>query len=311
MEKENLNILLKIIDDKCKTDYQSVYERYEELYAYLELIKDNAFGDLTSGVLSIVPVGDFMTGTNYENSTIDFLVVYQTIRENIDFSVVAQKVNKKGKVKVSTYQAIMGGATNKGIMQAEQVAERFGAHLKVQMPSITKIYTKRNQIMVRFADNKVAKIIVCYKFDGESDLVCRRVNTWYRFNNAKLLENLALKNKLTKNRFIEVVRFFKALEIELIIAEESTLLIGKNGFVENYLYNVPTELFLEKDKYVMIENILVYLKNKNPKDFMLADETDLMFNAKSLYTKSYAKQFVNKIDYAFEYFEEIISADQS
>lgn len=307
MERETLDAILKIIDEKTTALNQSYYSIYENLYAYLELIKDSMFGDLTSGSLSVVPVGDFMTRTLYENSMVEFLVVYQTLRENIDFSVVAQKVNRKGKVKVSTYQKIMGGATNKGIMQAEQVAERFGAQLRVQMPAIQKLYTKRNQIMIRFADNKMAKITVCYKFDVENDLVCRRINAWYKLNSAKFMQNLELKNKQTRKRFVEVVKLFKALEIELIIADESSLIIGKNGFIENYLYNIPNDLFLEKDKFVMIKNIITYMKNKNPKDFVLADETDLMFNEKSLYLKKHAKQFVNKIEYAFDFFEEIIA----
>ena len=305
MEKENLSIVLKAIEDKEKRENTKIYTLYEDLYAKLEEINDTAFNDLLTGILTVFPFGDYISNTGYENSQIEFYIIYKTDRENINLAVTSQKVTKKGKVKVSTYQQIMGGATNKGIMQAEQVAERFDAYLRAQMPSIAKIYTKRNQIMIRFAQNVVAKITICYDF-GNEDFLCRRVNTWVNVNPTKYLDNIDKKNEQTKQNFGKVVKLFKALELELLLAEETELYIGKNGFVENYLYNIPNNLFLENNNYVMIQNIITYMLNKKPNNFMLADETDLMFNDKSLYSIKLAKQFVNKIRYAFENFEQII-----
>ena len=305
MEKANLKNVFEAIENKEKTENAKIYTLFEDLYAKLEQIKDLAFNDFLTGELTIFPFGDYISNTGYENSLLEFYVIYKTERENINLSVTAQKLTKKGKVKVSTYQRIMGGETNKGILQAEQVAQRFEAYLRAQMPSIEKIYTKRNQIMMRFARNITAKITICYDF-GNSNFLCRRVNTWVNVNLVKYLDNIEKKNRQTKQRFSKVVKLFKALELELLLTEESEIYIGKNGFVENYLYNIPDSLFLESDEYVMIQNIITYMLNKKPNDFMLIDETALMFNEKSIYSIKLAKQFVNKIKYAFDNFEEII-----
>lgn len=308
MNKETLKFVFETINEKEKNNNSKFISVYDKLYDALEQIKDTCFGDLNSGNLIVMPYGDFIAGTHYDASLVEFLIIYQTSKENVDFSVVAQKVTKKGKVKVSTYQQIMGGATNKGIIQAEQVAERFAYYLKNQVASIEKIYFKRNEIMLRFSNEVLAKITICYNFDQlNNDLVCRRVNTWYTFNAINYLDKIQEKNKATKNNFLRIVKLFKALELELLIAQESQLYIGKNQFVENFVYNVPNQIFMEANDEILVQNVITYLLNKKHKNFMLVDGSDKMFNEKSLYSLNEAKQFANKIKYAYDNFEEIVA----
>lgn len=310
MNKETLKFVFETINEKEKNNNSKFISVYDKLYDALEQIKDTCFGDLNSGNLIVMPYGDFIAGTHYDASLVEFLIIYQTSKENVDFSVVAQKVTKKGKVKVSTYQQIMGGATNKGIIQAEQVAERFAYYLKNQVASIDKIYFKRNEIMLRFSNEVLAKITICYNFDQlNNDLVCRRVNTWYTFNAINYLDKIQEKNEATKNNFLRIIKLFKALELELLIAQESQLYIGKNQFVENFVYNIPNQIFMEANDEVLVQNVITYLLNKKHKNFMLVDGSDKMFNEKSLYSLNEAKQFANKIKYAYDNFEEIIASN--
>lgn len=311
MEKETLDLILNVIEDKEKENFDKYITAYENMYASLEQIKDTAFTDLNSGKLSIMPVGDFLNHSNYGNTIVEFLVIYQTDRDNINFSVVAQKTTKKGKTKVSTYQQIMGSAVNKGVMQAEQVAERFAFYLKTTCPNISKIYFKRNQIMIRLTNNVVVKITVCYDFGANNgDLVCRRVNVWYNLNPVKFTENIEQKNRQTNNNYLKVVKLFKAFELELIIAKQSELLIGRNSFVENFIYNVPNEIFSEPNDIVMVQNVITYLQNKKFNTFVMADECGNMFNEKSLYSLNEAKQFSRKVKYAFDNMESLLSSEE-
>lgn len=308
MDKDTLRFVFETINEKEKESHDKFLAIYEKLYASLEQIKDTCFGDLNSGKLIVMPYGDFIAGTHYDNSLVEFLIIYQTSRENIDLSIVAQKVTKKGKVKVSTYQQIMGGATNKGIIQAEQVAERFAYYIKNQIASIDKIYFTRNEIRIRFSNNMLAKIIVCYDFNQpDNNLVCRRINTWYTFNAINYLEKIQEKNEITKNNFLRIVKLFKVLELELLIAQESQLYIGRNQFVENFVYNVPDQIFMEANDEILIQNVMTYLLNKSHADFMLIDGCGQMFNDKSLYSLNEAKQFAKKIKYAYDNFDEIVA----
>lgn len=311
MEKETLDLILNVIEDKEKENFDKFMTAYENMYASLEQIKDTAFTDLNSGKLSIMPVGDFLNHSNYGNTIVEFLVIYQTDKDNINFSVVAQKTTKKGKTKVSTYQQIMGSAVNKGVMQAEQVAERFAFYLKTTCPNIYKIYFQRNQIMIRLTNNVVVKITVCYDFGANNgDLVCRRVNVWYNLNPVKFTENIERKNSQTNNNYLKIVKLFKAFELELIIAKQSELLIGRNSFVENFIYNVPNEIFCEPNDLVMVQNVITYLQNKKFNTFVMADECGDMFNEKSLYSLNEAKQFARKVKYAFDNMESLLSSEE-
>ena len=52
---------------------------------------------------------------------------------------------------------------------------------------------------------------------------------------------------------------------------------------------------------------MFYLKNINPKQLKLIDETyDSLFDENSYFEKRYYKQYLNKINYAFENVQQII-----
>lgn len=307
MNKEFLSELFDILDEKQNQNKGEISNTYDVLLDTLMEIKDIAFNDLTDGKISIIPYGDFITNTFYDNSLVEFLVVYHTSRNNIDFTVPAKRITKKGKVKLSTYQQIVGSPVNKGIIQAEEIASRFANYLKGVIAPNQKIYCKYNTIMLRINQQLSAKITVCYDADYDKNkLLVRRINTWTYINPNIYLEKIEQKDAETNNKYSKFVKLFKALELELIIAQESKLLIGKNHFVENLLYNVPSNLFLDDDLAVL-NNIMFYLKNINPKQLKLIDETyDGLFDENSYFEKRYYKQYINKINYAINNLEQIL-----
>ena len=307
MNKEFLSNLFDVLNEKQEQSKAQISNTYDILLNALTEIKDIAFNDLTNGTISVMPYGDFITNTFYDYSLVEFLVIYHTSRDNIDFTVPVKKVTKKGKVKLSTYQQIVGTPLNSGVIQAEEVTSRFANYLKGIMAPNQKLYYKYNTIMLRINQQLNAKITVCYDANfNKNKLLVRRINTWTYINPSIYLDKIEQKNIETNNNYSKFVKLFKALELELIIAEESKLLIGKNHFVENLLYNVPSNFFLDDDLTIM-NNIMFYLKNINPKQLKLIDETyDSLFDENSYFEKRYYKQYLNKINYAFENVQQII-----
>ncbi len=307
MNKEFLRELFELLDEKQEQSKVEISNTYDVLLETLMEIKDIAFNDLTNGKISIIPYGDFITNTFYDNSLIEFLVVYHTSRDNIDFTVPAKRVTKKGKVKLSTYQQIIGSPANKGVIQAEEIASRFSNYLKGIVAPNQKIYCKYNIIMLKVNAQLSAKITVCYDADYDKNkLLVRRINTWTYINPYIYLDKIEQKDIETNNNYSKFVKLFKALELELIIAQESKLLIGKNHFVENLLYNVPSNFFLDEE-FDVLNNIMFYLKNINPKQLKLIDETyESLFDENSYYEKRYYKQYLNKINYAINNLEQIL-----
>lgn len=308
MDKELLNNLFEIINDKDKQSMAQVANFYDTLIDALNNIKNMAFSDLTDGYISIMPYGDFITNTFFDVSPVEILIIYHTSKDNIDFTTPIKRITKKGKVKLSTYQQIVGSPVNQGKIQAEEIIARFSSYLKGLLAPSQRIYSKYNTIMIKLNAQLNAKITACYdaNFDNEKLLV-RRINTWAYINPSKYLPKIEQKDIETNFLYSKFVKLFKALEIELIIAQESSLLIGKNHFVENLLYNIPSNLFIANDDEATMKNIMFYLKNINPNKLELIDETyDSMFDEKSYYEKKHYKQYLNKINYTYENFEQII-----
>lgn len=307
MDKEFLSSLFEVIKESEEKSSVQISKNFEVLLNTLNDIKNIAFNDLTDGKISVIPYGDFVTNTFYDNSLIECLIIYHTSRDNIDFTTPVKKFTKKGKVKLSTYQQIIGAPLNNGVIQAEEIASRFANYLKGMIGSNQKIYCKYNVIMLKINEQLNAKITVCYDADyDKGKLLVRRVNTWTYINPFIYLKKIDQKDHETNYNYSKFVKLFKALELELIIAQESKLLIGTNHYVENLLYNVPSNLFLDEDIAVM-NNIMFYLKNINPNQLKLVDETyDYLFDENSYYERQYYKQYLNKISYAFNNIAQII-----
>lgn len=312
MNKELLNSLFEILSEKDAQNKVQLANTYDVLMDTLENIKDIAFVDLVDGNISIIPYGDYISNTFYDGSLVEFLIVFHTSRENIDFTTPLKRITKKGKVKLSTYQQIVGAPVNHGVIQAEEIVSRFTNYIKGVLAPSQKIYSKYNTIMIKLNKQLNAKITVCYdaNFD-KNKLLVRRINTWTYINPSLYLSRIEQKDKETNFQFSKFVKLFKALEIELIIAQESNLLIGRNYFVENLLYNVPSNLFLDEDSVVM-NNIMFYLRNIDYEKLKLIDETyNSMFDENSYYEKKHFKQYLNKIDFSYENFEQIIEKNEN
>ena len=302
MEEKTLDSLIEVISQRQIDLNNRIADYYEKVDNALNEIISTRFMDLNDGELFVFPFGDYISDTICDTSIVDFYVVYRTKRENVNFAVVYEKQTKKGK-RVSTYQSIVGGATVKNVMQAEDVAKRISYFLE-QSVACSQMYQRRNEIVFNLSNDLTARITVCYDFELKNgDFRQRKVNRWININPTKYLSKIEEKNEQTNNNYSKFVMLFKALEIELIILEKSQLLISKNGFVENLLYNVPNELFIGTNMQVL-NQILNYLKLKNLDNYELISETGKMFNKQDLiYSKNYAKQFINKIIYATDNFE--------
>ena len=310
MDKELLEDCFDVIKQNNESIASTQMKVYDDIYNEMQNITQENFSDLNNGYLSVFPCGDYLTNTLCENSLVEFFVIYQTDKENVNFAVVNERITRKGKKRVSTYSKIMSSATNPNVLQAEDVAERIAFQLKNRLKNMQTIFQRRNQIMLKLYNQTIVKITVCYDL-GTNHLKVRRVNKWLEIDPIRYLSNVDKKNEQTNGNFSRFVSLFKAMEIELLIANESQLFIGKNFFVENLLYNVPNEFFMLENDNDIINQILIYLKNKNLDSFELIDETGKMFDDYSYYTKNYAKQFIKKIIYANDNFQEILKLSAS
>ncbi|MBQ0017075.1 MAG: hypothetical protein KBT30_00405, partial [Clostridiales bacterium] len=255
MEKETLDITFDVIKQKDSENNTKIFSYYESINEQLTDICNTKFVDMNSGYLTVFPMGDFLTKTFYDNSLIEFLVIYKTDRENVNFGVVYEKITKKGKKKISTYQSLVNGGNPErvsGTMQAEDVAERLCYYLKSSLQNAQKFFQKRNEIMIKLSSNFTCKIKVVYDCDYENhDLRERNINKWNFINPLKYFENYDKKTAETHGKFEQFVKLFKAMELELLLANETSIIIGKNSFVENFLYNVPSKLYNFSDNQVV------------------------------------------------------------
>ncbi len=303
MNEEKLNLVLDILNEKTQQNFTIQKNAYESLYENLQAIIDTNFVDVQNK-LFVLPCGDYFTHTFYDNSIVDFYVIFKTNKDEIDFSIVDQKITKKGK-KANTYSQIMNRPMVSGSLQAEDIAKRLSDQILGTIKTLS-IFQKRNQIMLRLNGDVIARITVCYDFsEPNGELTCRNVNIWKQINPVKYLEKIDKKRLETDNNFELIARLFKALEMELVLNQESNIIIGKNYFVENLLFNVPSELFKSDSVYNTIYKILAFLRLKDYKTFRLIDETDFMYK-QDFYSKNYAKQFINKIEYALENLDELL-----
>lgn len=309
INNEILTNVLNFIDEKDMERTPQMSSYYEGILDALNQIISTNFPELFSvnASLKIVPAGDFLTETASQNCMIEFYVVYQIEKKYINFSVTHQKEKRKKK-RLSVYQSIVNSASETGGLQAEDVTTRIANYLRGFILPSQKIFAKRNQIMLKLDDTYTAKITVCYQFENDNLLTVRRVNTWYKFNYANYVVNIRRKDLRTDGAFTRMVRLFKALELEVVLSNKSTLILANNKMAENLLYNVPDEIFKqdENNDLKVFLKVINYLYFKNIKDFKLADETNDMFGSNSAYKTDHAKQLINKILFAYENFGEII-----
>lgn len=273
----------------------------------LKLIIDTNFYRMKEGELSVVSCGDFAYDSISQLSLLEYYIVYHTNPEYIDRTCVFrdEKTNKK---RMTTYEKITmsSNLNTNSYLQAEDIAKKVAEELKRIISPSQKLYQKRNQMMLKMNDETYAKITVCYDFDDENEnYLVRRVSAWNNINLIKLKENIEKKNTETNGQYLRVVRLLKALEIELIAQEISNLHIGRNLFVENFIYNVPNDLFFG-EIYEILERIYVFLRLSKFDEYNLIDGTGKMFEYSYNYTKNHAKQFVNKIEYALKNLENLL-----
>lgn len=308
-DKQNFfDICIDAIKQRNNENYTVQNRFYEQLYDALNKIIENNFSALKQN-LAIVPFGDYLINTYYDNSIVDFYIVYRISKNEIDFSVVDKKERKKGQ-KVSLYSQIMNSPVVSGTMQAEEIALLLKQYLETTL-KMQKMFQKRNQIMIKLNDMTSARITICYDTnDDKGDFLVRKVNIWKHVNPMKFFDNFDKKDAETNHNFHKIIRLFKALEIELIIQNHSNLFIGRNYFVENLLYNVPSELFLGDNLEQISNVILAYLKLKDYKTFELIDETGKMIE-QDFYSKKYEKQFINKIEFALKILPELLTVDDT
>lgn len=302
------DICVDAIKSRNKENYTIQNRFYEQVYDALNNVVENNFSALKHK-LAIVPFGDYLLDTYYDNSVVDFYIVYRIDKSEIDFSVVDRKERRKGQ-KVSLYSQIMNSPVVSGTIQAEEIASLLKQYLETSL-NMKKIFQKRNQIMIGLNEMVNARITICYDTnDDKGEFLVRKVNIWKHINPMKFFDNFDKKDAETNQNFHKIIRLFKALEIELIIQNHSNLFIGRNYFVENLLYNVPSELFLGEDLEQIANVILAYLKLKDYKTFELIDETGKMIE-QDFYSKKYEKQFINKIEFALKILPELLTIDDT
>ena len=174
-----------------------------------------------------------------------------------------------------------------------------------------RIFTRNGTIRMSIDKKFIVDIVVSYEFK-ENEINYFNLTKWQSLNYIDFKDNFNKKEIKTNAQFCKMCRIFKALEKELIYADISDIYISKeNNLTESLLYNVPSEYFILEDKDCFLK-VCSYLINADFKDFKSIDEKHNFFDKKSNnFSVELAKNYVRKIMYVYNNFDEICSTSVS
>lgn len=238
---------------------------------------------------SIEPCGDYYNNTYYLNlMPVNYLIVYHVKRATVENYLTNKMLQEKYNAKI--YNKLIGNTNLPGFPTNEDIALRLYKFIDKFIDLNNKSFCKFGTIRYGLEDAYQVKIAVAYKYE-DGTYIFTDNNKTITIDFTLVQENLKKKEKETKKSFNEVCALFKGFESELLCHQKiEDILFLKNYFVEELLYNVPSELFLEKDLAVKIDNIVKYLKFINVYKLKMLDDNLLKDKARIKFYKLFIKR---------------------
>lgn len=238
---------------------------------------------------SIEPCGDYYNNTyNLNISPISYLVVYNVKRKDMQ-TYLNNKILKE-KYTSKKLKSIIGAVPEPAFPTNDEIATRIYRFMDRFIDLDNKSFCAFGTIRYGLEKAYQVKIVVAYKYE-DGTYVFTDNNKVIEIDLNKIHENIRKKDKQTGKEYTKVCALFKSFETELLCANKiEDVLMLKNYFVEQILYNVPDELFMEKDLSVKIDKIIKYLKFANVYKFKNLDDSLITDKARISYIKKFIKR---------------------
>jgi len=247
-------------------------------------------------------IGEHFLGTNYNFlNPINILIDYLVEDEDLQYSQNRAKKGNIGKLYSDAFNT-----KNNLVLTIEELTKIFFNELSLNT-NIT-VYRRKNQISLKYLNYNFFVFFVNKNIlDNEYDFTIKSKD--FRINFMQTHENLLIKNKESNGNFFNLIKFFKVVELELILKNELIFNASKIPyFYENLLYNIPNEIISNEFIYDNFLASFAYLINANLKEFISADNYNLINDFYQLHSKHYittldiqkviqqTKFFINNID---------------
>ena len=257
-----------------------------------------------TGQVTVLPVGAYAIKNNYQVcEPLEFFCVLKADRAVVEKERQQKMPKRKKNAIKDIYNNILANGNQQ--LTALDVSQIITREFKKYLSDTDKVYCKNNVVFVKFLlndeDNTIISVIihVVYDFDGSGLLELSRLGHKTTENTELLLNNIEQKNTQTNGNYLLLCKLVKMLELELIIANKSSVYLStKTLFVENVLYNVPNKFYNTTMFCEMFRDVVNYLKQCDVDDIKLADGSK-MFLPNGYYANQNFKSFIKKISYIY------------
>jgi len=290
--KEVINQIAKTLqNEQLSTDF---YDEVENLI--LNSLKDvSKKNNLLLNSLNFFFAGDHVLNTNILNFSP--LVIFVSLKQKKEDIISYKKSQNLSK----TAQQFL---TKTSVITAELIAQALFESLQIELTKQDKIYIANNILVVNISGKIKLKIIVGYQFEEQFEY--EYLGKYYTEN---ILELFSLYDKKDEEcgYFYDFVRILKSMELELF---QNNIVKDKYFdilyFVENLVYNIPSNLLKTEDFYTAFINGVNYLKNADIKEFLLPNGTR-MFNEEknSQYSLLKAIIFIKRMTIFYENYQKL------
>lgn len=279
------------------------------------------FEHIQNKMAYVVPYGVYALKTNYQLvEPMEFFVVLPSDRETVTKVEEVQKKQFQKKKRQSIkdiYQSITLSNTkdDKGNiinLTAFDTAKTIVSQLQKYLNLEDKAFYKRNVVFLKLhIDEEIdlpVIIYVGYKFEDEM-IEFAKLGYKSKENINQTMQNILVKNNQTDGKYLLLCKFFKMMELELVMNEDSNVYLSKKSlFVESILYNVPNYIFENDDFSVIFRDICNYLKQCSANDYLLCPDGSgqPLFTKNGYYSFKYYSSFVKKVLYINRYANEMI-----
>lgn len=279
MNLEKKLLIDKFIDDnKDDETFNLVLEKLNDfLSSFLnEIIEKTNY----SVNFKLNLIGDYYLSSNFiNNNFIHIMIDYITNEEDLKFS---EKRSKKGAISKLTTDAF--NMKKNVVPTNNQLIKLLYDEFTLKLQN-SKIYMRKKCLGLNLMGYKFFIFFVnSNQIQNEYNFIIKSKN--YNFDFNLLHENLLKKNKETHGNFFKLVKFFKVVELELMILNKLTYKASNTlYFYENLLYNVPNDL-LNND--LVFDNFIVslsYLQNIDLNELKTADNIPLINDFYQIKTK--------------------------
>lgn len=274
-DEKNFNLVLKKLNGFLTLFFNKTKQEFENKIDF----KANLIGDI-----SIKSNYDFL-----DNATI--MIDYFGNSDDLTYSESYSKKSEIGKMLQDSMHP-----TKIAIPTTQDLISNLYYYLSLNTKDMS-LFQRKNGISLKFFDFKFF-IFFTFASQNNNNQEFEIKGKSYNFNFELLHKNLLQKNKETKGKFFDLVKFFKIIERELSLLSKLNLNASKNlYFYENLLYSLDNKIFEGEYIYDIFLKIYDYLfkvyKYENFDNLKNAENNPLFLDKEY---KLFAKYYITRYD---------------